>query len=305
MASKTILVAGSLNYDMVFKVQRLPLKGETYTADSLTICGGGKGANQAVQCAKLGIKTYMAGKVGADAMGDTLLAGLAGFGVDTSRVTKSKTHSTGMAAVNALPDGSVYATISTGANFDISTDFAAEIDDLLKECTAVVLQLEIPTLVVEEILQRAKRYGVYTILNAAPAKPLSPKALKNVDCLVVNETEASFYVKEGVFDLASAQKQGDKLMGLTGGTVVITLGKNGSLLCNRQGQTHFKADPTVKAIETTGAGDSYIGALAVKKVLGASDQDACQYASKVADYTVTRIGAQESMPTYKDISPCL
>lgn len=305
MAERSIVVVGSLNYDLVFKVPRMPNKGETLTADSLTMCGGGKGANQAVQCAKLGVKTYMAGKVGKDSMGQTLVANLSGYGVNVNNVMVSTAHSTGMAAVNALPNGNVYATISTGANFDIDCSFIDDIDGLLRSCSAVILQMEIPMPVVEEVLCRAKQYGVYSVLNAAPAKPISPTSLKQVDCLVVNESEASFYTGEEITDLASAKSHAYKLVSATGGTVIITLGVNGSLLCNHNGQTHFAADKSVVAVETTGAGDSYIGAFAVKKVQGASDEEACRFASEVANITVTRIGAQESMPTLDDMSSCL
>lgn len=301
MAQKTIVVVGSLNFDLVFKVPRLPHKGETLTAESLALCGGGKGANQAVQCAKLGVKTYMAGKVGADSFGDTLLAGLAGYGVDVRHVGKSHTHGTGVGAVNALPDGGVHATISTGANFDMDETFVDAIDPLLQQCSAVVLQMEIPIPVVEEVLRRAKGYGACTILNAAPAKPIAAAALRLVDCFVVNESEASFYVGEAVKDLASARRCAPALLAMTGGTVVVTLGKNGSLLCGAGGLVHIAANAAVKAVETTGAGDSYIGALAVQKVQGATEEEACRFASRVADVTVTRVGAQGSMPTLADL----
>jgi len=302
--SETIAVVGSLNYDMLFKVPRLPVKGETLTADSISMCGGGKGANQAVQCAKLGARTRMAGRVGQDKFGDELLGKLQSFGVDISSVSRSQAAATGLASVQVLPGGSVYATIFTGANFDLDIQYVDSIDDMLRESKVVILQMEIPMPVIEETIRRASSYGCYVLLNAAPAKPIDPKALQMVDCLVVNEAEASFYTGAQVCDLPSAEANADKLLSMVKGNVIITLGKHGSLLCKKTDNTHFTADNTVKAVETTGAGDSYVGALAVKALEGADIKEACCFASKVADITVTRIGAQEGMPALSELNAC-
>ncbi len=300
MEEKYIVVIGSMNYDVLFKQQRLPMKGETYTADSVSFCGGGKGANQAVQCAKLGIKTYMVAKTGEDSFGDFLRSELVKYGVDTTYVGKSE-RTTGYASVNALTDGSVYATITEGANGDFTPADIDRLDDLIKNSAAIVLQLEIPVPVVEYIIEKAASFGVYILLNAAPAKPIRPEILKKVDCLVVNEPESTFYAGVTISDKASAEANYQQLLSKVKDTLVITLGKYGSLLCEQAGTTYFPADHSVKVVETTGAGDSYIGAFAVQKVLGKDNKEACAYASRVSQVTVTKIGAQPAMPTLAEM----
>ena len=263
MADGYISVVGSLNYDILMKQERLPMQGETYTADSVSYEGGGKGANQAVQCAKLGVPTYMIGKVGSDNFGDILLEKLDGYGVHTDYVGRSSLN-TGLGIVHVLNDGAVYASIITGANFDMTQEDIRQMEDIIFNSRIIILQMEIPVGIVEMIIKKAREHGVYVILNAAPAKEISKEALQRVDCLVVNETEASFYAGEEIKDAETARQHAHKLTELTNGTVIITLGKNGSILCDGNSCT-FIPSVKVDAIETTGAGDSYIGAFAYGK----------------------------------------
>lgn len=296
-----VTVVGSLNYDILFKQKRLPVRGETVTADSVAIYGGGKGANQSVQCAKLGVHTYHVGKVGQDEFGDFLMAELKKFGVDTEFVKRSKLN-TGLATVNTMEDGSIFSTISTGANFDVTIEDIDAMGDVFATSDMVILQLECPIPVVEYCVRKAKENGVYCLFNAAPAKPVSPETLRVVDCLMVNEVEASFYTGEQITDLASAQQHYQKLLDMTDGIVVMTLGPAGSLLCRQDGSTqHFPANESVKVVDTIGAGDSYVGGFVYQKLQGASDEEACTFATVVANITVTSIGAQPSMPTLADI----
>lgn len=297
-----IVVVGSLNYDMIYKVARLPLKGETFTADELFCCGGGKGANQAVQCAKLGVKTCMAGSVGKDFFGKALLDGLQSYGVDIANVRQSATHATGTAAVNALPNGEVYATISTGANFDLDSAFAQGLKPLISKASALVLQMEIPIPVVEALITLGQQCGVYTLLNAAPAKAINPAILKQVDCLIVNESEGEFYLGHSMDTPEKAAAHIAELRDMVKETAIITLGRHGSLLCDCTGITKFAVDETVVAVETTGAGDSFIGAFVVRKTAGDSNEAACLYAGRVAGFTVARVGAQEAMPTLEEMN---
>lgn len=300
MKNGYISVIGSLNYDIIMKQQRLPLEGETYTADSIAYEGGGKGANQAVQCAKLGAPTYMFGKVGEDDFGIKLLDNLKKYGVKTDYVYKSR-RDTGVGVVHVLEDGSVYATIIAGANFDFEEEDMQVLYEVIKKSSIIVLQMEIPIPFVEEAIKFASEEDVYVILNAAPAKAITPEVLKLVDCLVVNESEASFYVGEEISDLETAKQHYKTLTGKVKNTVIMTLGEKGSLLCSNQG---YKVIPVVEvknAIETTGAGDSYIGTFAYCKYKGYSDEKACQTAAKAAAITVGKIGAQIAMPDYNDI----
>lgn len=296
-----VTVVGSLNYDILFKQKRMPVRGETVTADSVAVYGGGKGANQSVQCAKLGVHTYHVGKVGQDEFGDFLLAELEKFGVDTTFVKRSKLN-TGLAAVNTMEDGSIFSTISTGANFDVTVDDIDSTGDVFTTSDMVVLQLECPIPVVEYCVRKAKEHDVYCLLNAAPAKPVSPETLRVVDCLMVNEVEAGFYTGAPITDLASAQQHYQKLLDMTDGIVVITLGPAGSLLCRQDGSIqHFPANTDTKVLDTIGAGDSYVGGFVHQNLQGASDEEACTFATVVANITVTAIGAQPAMPTLADI----
>jgi ribokinase len=296
---KIITVIGSLNFDFIFKQQRLAKIGETYTADHMTTTGGGKGANQAVQCAKLGAVTYLVGAVGRDVLGDQLVRDLERYGVNTDYVARTD-ETTGVGVVNALEDGTLMATISKGANYTITTARVDEIDQLLERTSIVILQLEIPVEVVEYAIHKAYAHGCYIILNAAPAAAISTEALAKVHCLVVNEPEAAFYCGTAIDDLESAMQHAPMLYGRIGELLIITLGKNGSLLYNGESMFHVKA-AKVDAVETTGAGDSYIGAFACQLLKEQPVDEAARFASMAAGITVTKIGAQTAMPTTREL----
>lgn len=295
-----ICVIGSLNYDIIMKQKRMPLLGETYTADSINYSGGGKGANQAVQCAKLGVDTVMVGKVGNDFFGNMLIENLKNYGVNCSYISKSDI-STGVGIVHALEDGTVYASIIKGANFDITIKEIENLDKLIKNSCLIILQLEIPTNIVEHIILKAKQYNVYTILNAAPAKEINRQILKIVDCLIVNETEASFYTNVNLTDVNEVSKHQQRLHELTQGNVIVTLGAKGSVLLKNNTLAVIEPVKVNNVAESTGAGDSYIGAFAYGKIKGMNDIEACNFATKVAAITVTKIGAQQAMPELKEI----
>ena len=163
-----VVVIGSLNYDIILKTDRMPLKGETHNAESSQCCCGGKGGNQAVQCAKLGIPTYMAGHVGNDCYGDILIKGLKAYGVDTAYVRRTSAAS-GMGIVHTLRDGSVFATITKGANHTLKHKDVDEIAHLLDEHTVLILQMEIPVQVLEYAIQTAAGAGCTILFNMAPA----------------------------------------------------------------------------------------------------------------------------------------
>ena len=205
MKENIVTVIGSLNFDIIFKQQRLAQKGETIIADSSFFAGGGKGANQAVQCAKLGVTTYLVGALGKDAFGDYLVKQLVTYGVNTEYVQRTD-ENTGLGVVNSLLDGTLVATISNGANYTMSKNRIDEVESLLIRSKIVILQLEIPVDVVEHIIHRAAMHDCFIVLNAAPAVRISDEALAKVNCLVVNEPEASFYCDEEIYDLGSAEK---------------------------------------------------------------------------------------------------
>ena len=294
-----ILVAGSMNYDIILKVKRMPREGETMTCESASTAAGGKGANQAVQAAKLGVPTFMIGAVGADNMGDYLREEAKNYGLDVSHVKRSWT-STGMGCIHALEDGRVFATINRGANYDIT---AADIDgaeELFRGAKILILQNEIPHEVNLHAADLAKRYGLTVLYNAAPAFPEKKDLLPKADVIIVNEGEASDYLGVKIATVEDAEREGLKASAEMGSTWIITMGSHGSVICSG-GKSETVKPYKVDAIETTGAGDSYIGGLAYALTQGMDIFSAAKFATKCSAVTVCGIGAQPSMPTLAQI----
>lgn len=300
MKEKIITVIGSLNYDIIIKQQRLPMKGETYTADSIAFASGGKGANQAVQAAKLGAPTYLVGQVGSDNFGNFLVDELTRYQVKLDHLERSAS-TTGMGIVHALADGSVYATITMGANGDVTPEQIDRAEPLIAKSEILILQMEIPIPTIEYVIEVGKRHGCQIILNAAPAVAISDKALKQIDFLIVNEPEASFYCDADIHDFDSAEANYQKLYTHFEGVLVITLGSQGSFLYDRKAIYHIPTKD-VPVIETTGAGDSYIGAFACALLQGKTVYEAALFGTSAAEITVTRIGAQSSMPDRSELA---
>lgn len=300
MNDNDVIVVGSLNYDILFKQERLPHIGETYTADEVAFACGGKGANQATQCAKLGLNTYMVGKIGNDNFGSILRTNLIKNHVNVDYLGESDTSSTGLGVVNAFNDGSVIATISKGANFDILEQEIELVDPIFKRCSVLILQLEIPIEIVELAAVKAKKHGKIVILNAAPAVPLTDRIRDNVDYLVVNETEAQFYSEISINSIEDAHKAAEVLWEEFHSKIIITLGESGSLYYDGS-DYYFEPAKKVKAIETTGAGDSFVGALSYSLINNFSVRETLQFCTAASALTVQGIGAQESMPSLKEI----
>ena len=301
MKEKKAVIIGSLNYDIILKQKRLPKIGETFVADSITMCGGGKGANQAVQLSKLGGKTLMVGCIGNDKFGDELLLNLQKYNVNTDYVKISKESSTGMGIVNVFDDGKLIATITRGANYDITNSDVDKIKSEIISAKLIILQMEIPIDIVEYIINLASKHNTYIILNAAPAYEIREEVLAKVNCLVVNETEASFYLNKEINNFKSSEENCEELYKKIKDLLIITLGENGSLLYDGKEKLHIKAKK-VKVVETTGAGDSFIGAFAYKLLNDLPYKEAAEFASLVSAVTVTKVGAQDSMPTYEEVN---
>ena len=304
MKEKKAVIIGSLNYDIILKQKRLPKIGETFVADSITMCGGGKGANQAVQISKLGGKAFMAGCVGNDKFGEELLSNLQKHNVNTDNVKLSEKNNTGMGIVNVFDDGKLIATITRGANYDITNSDIDKIKNEIISAQIIILQMEIPIEVIEYVINLASKHDVYIILNAAPACEIKEEVLSKVNCLVVNETEASFYLNKEINDVKSSIENCEELYGKIKDLLIITLGENGSLLYDGKEKLHIKARKA-EVTETTGAGDSFIGAFAYKLLNDSSYKEAAEFASLVSSITVTKIGAQDSMPTYEEVKKFL
>lgn len=297
---KKILVVGSINMDLVTVTEKTPKIGETILGRSFAQIPGGKGANQAVAMARLGADVAMIGRVGTDSFGDVLIEGMKNDGLKVEGIEKVEGVSTGIASI--VVDDSAHNSIIVvpGANFEI---VEADIDrhrKLYEEADIVVHQLETPLNVVEYSLKLAKSLGKTTILNPAPAKELSDEIIATVDYLIPNETELELLSGMEVKTTDDVLAAAKVLMGKGVKKLVVTLGSKGSMYIDKDETREVNAYK-VDAVDTTAAGDSFIGGLTTALAKGAAFTEAMEFATKVGAITVTRRGAQTSLPTLKEI----
>lgn len=293
-----IYVLGSINMDMVARVPHMPVGGETLTADKYYVNPGGKGANQAVAIAKLGGKVAMIGKVGSDETGDALKNNLKEMGVDESMVTRADVPS-GIAMI-IVEGGENRIILYKGANHSVTK---ADVDEGLKNAKpgdALVMQLEIPLETVTYAAAVAKQKGMLVLLNPAPAVPLGEELLKNVDIIAPNETETEILTGVGLDSDVHIALAVKKLYQLGVKRVIITMGSRGSIVA--EGQTITPVEPRkVKAVDTTSAGDTFVGATVLRYLDGDTLEDAARFASVASSITVTREGAAQSIPTLDEV----
>jgi ribokinase len=296
-----VVVAGSINMDVVATAERHPRVGETVAGKQVLYFPGGKGANQAVAAAKLGAATTLIGRLGADAFGGELRSFLTGQGVDLSFVRETAQAHTGTAIITlATADNTI--VVVPGANGLVSPDDVAGVE--LATDDIAVSQFEIPLPAISAFFKRAHATGATTILNPAPARIVDAELLSLVDILVLNETELGLLAATelrdtdgyaGFIDAARSLRVSDEQ------TICITLGKRGVLALLR-GEALIVPGRAVTAIDTTGAGDCFVGALAARLALGAALGDALNYANLAASICVQRMGAAPSMPTAADVA---
>jgi ribokinase len=298
---KRILVLGSLNIDLVQRVPRLPLRGETIQGEDLQIFVGGKGANQACAAALLGGRVQMAGKVGDDVFAARLLNELRNAGVDTSLVGTAPGAS-GSAAILVLPNGDNSIVISPAANAQVSIEFALQAVQNLREGDLLLCQLETPLDTVASVVQAAYAKGVTTVLDPAPARALSDNVLQAVSILTPNQTEAAILTgqQETPVDKAAAEKVARKLQSRGARTVIVKLGDQGCLIVDGETVTAIPAFP-VEARDTTAAGDTFNGGLAAALAEGLGLEAAARIANAAAALSVTKPGAISSIPTRSEV----
>ncbi|MEP6943730.1 MAG: ribokinase [Betaproteobacteria bacterium] len=291
-----ILVFGSINVDLVSKVDRFPMAGETVRGDHFSVLPGGKGGNQALAAARAGGRVSMFGAVGRDAFADLALANLADAGVDLRGVSHVEAP-TGCATILVERGGENRIVIVAGANSDASA--GAPVQDALVSGATLVLQQEVPTAANLGLAQRARAARVRVVLNAAPARALSREFIQLIDVLVVNESEAASLAGDFGWptstwsDFAKAARHA--LAPTRDAVVVVTLGAEGALCCGSQSTLRAIA-PRVDAIDTTGAGDAFVGTLAAALDAGATLDDALRRAVAAGSLACTRFGAQAAMP---------
>ncbi len=294
--SGPIVVVGSVNMDIVVPVPRLPGRGETISGGDSAFYGGGKGANQACAARKLGALVTMIGEVGSDPFGTALVSGLKQVGVDVTKIGTAERPS-GCASIYALPDGQNAIAISPGANAMLDPETALARLNALPHPAAVLLQLEIPLETVEATLDWCREHGVRTILDPAPAPAASSNFLEKASILTPNQTEAAYLIGESspIADFAEAEKAAAILFQPTLEAVVIKLGPLGCLVRTADGTERVNGY-SVTAVDTTAAGDAFNGGLAVALAEGRSIVEAAAFANAVAAISVTRHGAQASLP---------
>jgi ribokinase len=287
-----IVVFGSINLDLIFALPAIPRAGETLLGPQVRIEPGGKGANQAVAAARDGARVLMAGAVGRDALADDALALLRAAGVDLSRVAVTEA-ATGCAAIAVDPQGRNAIAVGSGANLLAR---AAQVEDaLLTPATTLLLQMECDPTETAALIRRARSAGCRILLNLAPAGELDPPALRMVDLLVANESEAS----ELSWQLGTAADAAS-LAAALGIDVVRTLGEQGAELATREGGAVVVPAHAVTAVDTTAAGDCFMGVLAAAADRGAPLPDALRRAAAAAALACTRHGSQGSLPLGAD-----
>ena len=294
-----ILVVGSLNADLVVRVPRFPQPGETISGSDLQIIPGGKGANQAVAAARQGTSVSMLGRVGNDSFGPELINNLKQNNVDTSHVQIDPRSATGTAIIVVDSNGQNNIVLSPGGNGRVSPADVADIS--FSDYKLLLLQLEIPSEAVTAAAQRARESGLRVLLNPAPARSSLPEDLISLsDFIVPNETELSLLTNQSVHDISSAEKAARTLLERGAQNVIVTLGANGALFVSSKEVTHVNTYK-VEVVDTTAAGDAFIGGFASALLKNKSIEEAVRYGCACGALATTKFGAQPSLPTQAEV----
>lgn len=299
-----ICVIGSINMDVVLKVDRMVKVGETIFAKDLKNISGGKGANQAIACARMNSKVSMISKVGVDGNGQILVDKLKENNINTEYIFKDKEVSTGMALITVDNEGNNSIIVASGANMTITEDEINKANEVIRNSDIVISQFEVPMKTILEGFKLAKKHNKLTILNPAPAKEINKELLKYTDIIIPNETEAYELTGVEVTDLNSA-KEASKLL-LEDGIkcVIITLGSKGAAVITKENADLVQAFK-VNAVDTTAAGDSFIGGFAskldVQNITFENIKKSIKFGNMVSSITVQREGAEPSIPYLKEV----
>jgi ribokinase len=292
-----IIVVGSLNMDLVIRVQKMPELGETVRGSDLLTIPGGKGANQAAAAAKLGNNVLMVGKVGGDSFGVTLKQNLHNLGVNTDRVAQEEESSTGTAVITVDDAGNNCIVISAGANGKVSLADVEALSGLWSETKMLLLQLEIPLDVVSKAIDIAYQNNVPIALNPSPIADLPKELLRKVKYLILNEIEAKSISGIEASSVESSKSAAKKILAMGVENVIITLGEHGAVLANQNTTVHVPAIK-VKPVDTTAAGDAFTAGFVSGVLKGFSLEDAVRFGNCSGALTATKNGAQSSLPDY-------
>ncbi len=301
-AAPQVVVVGSINMDMVSHSRRLPGPGETLMGEAFVMAPGGKGANQAVAAARLGAPVAFVSRVGTRQHGAELLAALAEEGIATSGVVADPAALPGVAVIMVASEGGENSIVYVpGSNAQLSAADVQASAALLQSAQVVVAQLEVPVPAITQAFELASAAGVTTILNAAPALPVGDALLALSNWLIVNETEAGQLAGMASGSVDEAAAAALALLQRGPQQVLVTLGAQGVLLCGAAGVQHLPAR-VVKAVDTVGAGDTFVGGLAAGLAEGMSATDAVRLGQAAAAIAVSRSGVQSAMPRRAEIT---
>jgi ribokinase len=288
-----IAVVGSANIDLTTFTNRFPKPGETIFGQRFDLGFGGKGANQAVAARLCGAEVFMVARVGSDLFGPATIENFRKQGIDTSHVKQVEGLSSGVAPIFVEPNGQNRILVVKGANDTLKPADVDAAGETLKAADCIVLQFEIPLETVYYTMQFARRHGIRCILNPAPAQAVDMKALKNLDYFVPNENEAETITGQPVKNIADAKKCAANLVTAGIRRVIITLGANGSFLAGADGSEHMPPF-AVNSVDSSGAGDAFIGSFAVFLAEGVPEEEAGRRAKLYAALSTTGVGTQKS-----------
>jgi ribokinase len=301
MQGKKIVVVGSCNTDMVIKADRLPIPGETVLGGTFFMNPGGKGANQAVAAARMGGNVTLISKTGNDVFGKQSMMLYDSENIKTDYIFSDPNNPSGVALITVDSNGENCIVVASGANANL---FPADINKAYAEIEnsdLVLMQLEIPIDTVEYVAEIASKRNIKVILNPAPARALSDKLLKNLYIIIPNRSEAEILSGIKVTDLEKARQAADIISAKGVNIVVVTLGSEGALIKDFD-EYHFVEAVKVDAMDTTAAGDVFCGSVCVGLAEGKSILDSVKMAARAAAITVTRMGAQSSIPYRSELS---
>lgn len=286
--------------DLVVRCQDLPVAGQTVLSQSSSECCGGKGANQAVAASLAGGDVSMIGAVGGDAFADRLINNLIKYGVNFESVTRLQNQASGLAVIAVDSTGQNSIMVVPNANASVTPEIVRAAEPVIKRSDCLMMQLEIPIESVLEGIRIARQHGVPTILDPAPVPDEFPPTLLDVDFLCPNETEAAEISGLPVTTIEQAKTAAIRLQEMGARIVAITMGAQGTVLCESGSVTAIPA-LTVDTVDTTAAGDSFAGALVVRLTQDDTLHDAVVFANNAGSIAASRAGAQDSIPTYKQI----
>lgn len=296
-----VIVVGSLNMDLVVRIPQIPRPGETLLGGVFKTFPGGKGANQAVAAARLGAHVTMIGCVGGDAFGREMRDTLIADNIDTTHVLVHPESATGVALIQVDEKGQNSIAVASGANFQLTSADVESAMQAIEKFDVLVMPLETPLETIYAAAKIASQRGAKVLLNPAPAQILKPDLLELVDVLLPNEHEVALMTGQPALQSAAdLQTAAQKLLSLGVKNLMVTMGSQGAILFDGKTESNISACP-VQAVDTTAAGDCFVGALAVGLCEGKSLLDAAEFASAAAAISVTRDGAQPSLPRREEV----